>query len=58
MKGSSMNFLIGLVVALFMFAIIGSIVIGAIFNAQSAAEGCGPLASVISDITAGGLEVC
>lgn len=53
-----MNFLIGLVVALFMFLVVGSLVIGSIFDAQGAAEGCGPLASIIADVSSEAVEVC
>lgn len=58
MKGSSMNFLIGLVIALFMFGIIATLVLGSIIDAQGAAEGCGPLASIISDVSSGAVEAC
>lgn len=58
MKGASMNFVIGLVIALFMFLVVGSILIGTVFDAQAAAEGCGPISSLIADISAGGVEAC
>lgn len=58
MKGSSMNFLIGLVIALFMFLVVGTLMLGSIFDAQGAAQGCGPLASIISDISSGAVEAC
>lgn len=53
-----MNFVIGLVIALFMFLVVGSILIGTVFDAQAAAEGCGPISSLIADISAGGVEAC
>ncbi|MFQ3274983.1 MAG: hypothetical protein ACI9LV_000060 [Candidatus Nanohaloarchaea archaeon] len=58
MKGSSMNFLVGLVIALFMFLVVGSLIMGSIFDAQGAAEGCSPIASIISDTSGGAIQPC
>ncbi|MFT4892291.1 MAG: hypothetical protein ACI8Z7_000058 [Candidatus Nanohaloarchaea archaeon] len=53
-----MNFLIGLLIALFMFLVIGTLIITSIFDAQGAADGCGPLASIIADISSSAVETC
>lgn len=58
MKGASMNFVIGLVIALFMFGILAAIITSTIFDAQGAAQGCGPISSLISDVSGGGIETC
>lgn len=58
MKGTSMNFMIGLFIALMMFLIIGTITIESITGASNAVEGCSPLASIIADASAGAVEPC
>ena len=58
MKGASMNFVIGLVIALFMFGILAAIITSAIFDAQGAAQGCGPIANLISDVSGGAIDTC
>lgn len=58
MKGSSMNFLIGLLIALFLFLVVGTIIFSSIAEAQGVADGCGPLASIIADISSGAVETC
>lgn len=45
-----MNFVIGLVIALFMFGVLAFIIMGTIYDAQGAAQGCGPISSIISDM--------
>jgi hypothetical protein len=53
-----MNFLIGLLIALFIFLVVGPIIFSSIIDAQGAADGCGPLASIIADISSGAVETC
>jgi hypothetical protein len=53
-----MNFLIGLLIALFIFLVVGPIIFSSIADAQGAADGCGPLASIIADISSGAVETC
>ena len=53
-----MNFVVGLVIALFMFGILAAIITTTIFDAQGAAQGCGPIANLISDVSGGTIQTC
>ena len=49
MKGTSMNFVIGLFIAIMLFLIIGGIAFESINSAENAVQGCSRLASLIAD---------
>ncbi|MFB6115649.1 MAG: hypothetical protein ABEK04_05205 [Candidatus Nanohalobium sp.] len=52
------NFIIGIVIGLLLLLVIGGIAITVIQNSGRAAKGCSTLASLISDMTGGRMELC
>lgn len=52
------NFIIGLIIGLLLLLVVGGMAITTIQNAGEAAQGCSNLASIISDMTGGKLELC
>lgn len=52
------NFIIGLIIGLLLLLVIGGIAITVIQNSGEAAQGCSTLASLISDMTGGRMELC
>ena len=58
MKGTSMNFVIGLFIAIMLFLIIGGIAFESINSAENAVQGCSRLASLIADASGGAVEAC
>ncbi len=51
-------FIIGVIIALLLLLILGTMTVSAIQKSGEAASGCTNLASVIADMTGGRLELC
>lgn len=58
MKGTSMNFMIGLFIAILLFLIVGGITFQSLRGAENAVQGCSRLASIIADASGGAVEAC
>ncbi|MFB6180575.1 MAG: hypothetical protein ABEJ93_01730 [Candidatus Nanohalobium sp.] len=52
------NFIIGIILGLLLLLVIGGIAVNVIQSSGEAARGCSTIASIISDMTGGKMELC
>lgn len=58
MKGTEINIVIWILVALFLLIVLAPISITLVNEAQTSTQGCSMWASIISDISSGAIQFC
>ncbi|MFB6292540.1 MAG: hypothetical protein ABEI58_04065 [Candidatus Nanohaloarchaea archaeon] len=54
----AMNFLIGLIIGVLLLLVLTPIAVDVVSGSQEATEGCSVMASVISDMFSGAIQLC